>query len=86
MELNSTDYIQLEKAIEKRKKDYGDRLYHYTSLNTFLSMVKNREIWMSSTGSMNDRKETAYFIEMLEKELDKYGRKDFLKKYIIKYH
>ena len=74
MELNSTDYIQLEKAIEKRKKDYGDRLYHYTSLNTFLSMVKNREIWMSSTGSMNDRKETAYFIEMLEKELDKYGR------------
>ena len=31
MELNSTDYIQLEKAIEKRKKDYGDRLYHYTS-------------------------------------------------------
>ena len=77
MELNSTDYIQLEKAIEKRKKDYGDRLYHYTSLNTFLSMVKNREIWMSSTGSMNDRKETAYFIEMLEKELDKYGRKDF---------
>ena len=80
MELNSTDYIQLEKAIEKRKKDYGDRLYHYTSLNTFLSMVKNREIWMSSTGSMNDRKETAYFIEMLEKELDKYGRKDFFKK------
>ena len=77
MELNSTDYIQLEKAIEKRKKDYGDRLYHYTSLNTFLSMVKNREIWMSSTGSMNDRKETAYFIEMLEKELDKYGRKDY---------
>lgn len=37
MELNKADYIQLKRAIEKREEDYGDRLYHYTSLNTFLS-------------------------------------------------
>lgn len=80
MELNSTDYIQLKKVIEKRRNDYGDRLYHYTSLNNFLSMVKNHEIWMNSTGSMNDRKETSYFIEMLKKELDEYGREDFFEK------
>lgn len=80
MVLNNTDCIQLKKIIEKRRNDYGDRLYHYTSLNTFLCMVKSNEIWMSSTGSMNDRKETSYFIEMLEKELEEYGRKDFFKK------
>lgn len=80
MELNSTDYIQLKKVIEKRRNDYGDRLYHYTSLNTFLSMVKSHEIWMNSTDSMNDRKETSYFIEMLKKELDEYGREDFFEK------
>lgn len=80
MELNKADYIQLKRNIEKREEDYGDRLYHYTSLNTFLSMIRNREIWMSSTGSMNDKKETAYYIEMLENELSEYGRKDFFEK------
>lgn len=80
MELNKADYIQLKNEIEKREKDYGDRLYHYTSLNTFFSMIRTREIWMSSTASMNDRKETAYYIEMLEKELSKYDRKVFWEK------
>lgn len=60
--------------------NFGNRLYHYTSLNTFLSMIKNREIWMSSTGSMNDRKETTYFIELLENELKAYCRQDFFEK------
>ena len=80
MELNGADYIQLRTNVEKSKRDFGETLYHYTSLNTFLSMISNREIWMSSTGSMNDRKEIAYFIELLEKELDKYKRQDFFDK------
>lgn len=80
MELNKADYIQLQKEIEKREEDYGERLYHYTSLNTFLNMISNREIWMSSTGSMNDKKETLYYIEMLENELSEYDRKDFFEK------
>lgn len=80
MELNSADYNQLKREIEKGKKIYGENLYHYTSMNTLFGMVKNREIWMSSTGSMNDRKETSYFIEMLEKALASYDRKDFFEK------
>lgn len=80
MELNEADYIQLRTNVEKSKRDFGETLYHYTSLNTFLSMISNREIWMSSTGSMNDRKEIAYFIELLEKELAKYKRQDFFDK------
>lgn len=51
MELNKADYTQLQSGIEKKKAKYGEKLYHYTSLNTFISMIKNREIWMSSTGS-----------------------------------
>lgn len=47
--------------------------------------MRTREIWMSSTGSMNDRKEITYFIELLEKELKSYCRQDFLKRYIIKF-
>lgn len=67
MELNEADFIQIEAGIKMREKKFEKRLYHYTSLNTFLCMVRTREIWMSSTGSMNDRKETTYFIELLEK-------------------
>lgn len=80
MELNKADYTQLQSGIEKKKAKYGEKLYHYTSLNTFISMIKNREIWMSSTGSMNDRKETSYFIEMMERELSTYGRSDFFER------
>lgn len=80
MELNKADYAQLKSGIEKKKAKYGEKLYHYTSLNTFISMIKNREIWMSSTGSMNDSKETSYFIEMMEHELSSYGRSDFFER------
>lgn len=80
MELNKTDYAQLRNEIEKRENDYGNRLYHYTSLNTFFSMIRNREIWMSSMGSMNDKKETVYYIEMLENELSGYDSKNFFEK------
>lgn len=80
MELNNVDFIQIDKGIQKCEKEFGSRLYHYTSLNTLLCMVRTREIWMSSTGSMNDRKETTYFIELLEKELEACCRQDFFEK------
>lgn len=80
MVLNKTDFVQIEDGIKMREKKFGNRLYHYTSLNTFFGMVRTREIWMSSTGSMNDRKETTYFIELLEKELKTYCRQDFFEK------
>lgn len=80
MGFNNMNNDQLEKEIEKYQKKYGKNLYHYTSMNTLFGMVKNREIWMSSTGSMNDRKEITYYIEMLEKSLVSYDRKDFFEK------
>ena len=80
MELNSADFIQMYNEIKAREEKYGNRLYHYTSLNTFLCMMRTREIWMGSTGSMNDRKEITYYIELLEKELNSYCRQDFFEK------
>ena len=85
MVLNKTDFVQIEDGIKMREKKFGNRLYHYTSLNTFFGMVRTREIWMSSTGSMNDRKETTYFIELLEKELKHIVDRISLKKYILKF-
>lgn len=50
MELNIADLIQLNNEIKKYKLKFENSLYHYASLNTFLSMLRTREIWMSSTG------------------------------------
>lgn len=36
-------------------------LYHYCSLNTFLSIVKNSSIWLSDVQKSNDRKEMTWF-------------------------
>ena len=72
--------MQLKKQIEKRIDEYGYNLYHYTSMSTFISMLNSRELWLSNTGTMNDRKETIYFIEMIQKELKEYQRNDFFDK------
>lgn len=80
MELNKTDWIQLEREIEKYERKYGKRLYHYTSLNTFFSMIRSKEIWLTNTGTMNDRKEISYYVERLENELSEYDNDGFFEK------
>lgn len=80
MEMEKPDIMQLKKQIEKRIDEYGYNLYHYTSMNTFISMLNSRELWLSNTGTMNDRKETIHFIEMIQKELKEYQRNDFFDK------
>lgn len=35
MDLNKADFSQIEDGIKMREKKFGNRLYHYTSLNTF---------------------------------------------------
>ena len=80
MEMKEPDIMQLNKQIQKRIDEYGYNLYHYTSMNTFISMLNSREIWLSNTGTMNDRKETIHFIEMIQKELKEYQRNDFFDK------
>lgn len=78
--MNKADIAQLNKQIKKRIEEYGDKLYHYTSMNSFLSMLNSREIWLTNTGTMNDRKEMIHFIEMIQKELAKFQRTDFFDK------
>lgn len=80
MEMNNADIVQLNKQIQKRIDEYGNKLYHYTSMNTFLSMLNSRELWLTNTGTMNDRKEMVHFIEMIQKELAEFRRVDFFDK------
>lgn len=80
MEMNKTDWLQLERKIEEYERKYGKRLYHYTSLSAFFSMIRSKEIWLTNTGTMNDRKEISYYVERLENELSEYDKKGFFER------
>lgn len=46
-------------------------IYQYCSLNTFMSMAKNRELWLSDITKMNDIREVKELYNLLETELRK---------------
>lgn len=50
-------------------------LFHYTSADAFLGIMKNRVIWASNIGLMNDEKEYRLTTELLRPHLDKIWKK-----------
>lgn len=45
-------------------------VYHYCDLNAFLSIIKNKKIWLSCIDNMNDRTEVLHFRNALFKKMD----------------
>lgn len=52
---------------------FGEQLYHYTSINSFFGIIKNKELWLGNAASMNDKAELRHFTQKLEKAV----REDF---------
>lgn len=50
---------------QSEAKQYGSRLYHYTSLRSFFGIIKNKELWFGNTVAMNDKMELREFTESL---------------------
>ena len=44
-------------------------LYHYTSLNALCGILKDRELWLGNTASMNDKNEIKEFFKSFKKWL-----------------
>ena len=44
---------------------YSDIIYHYTSLEGFLGIVKSRSVWMTDFAYLNDRREVRYGLDLL---------------------
>ncbi|MCP2092012.1 UNVERIFIED_ORG: hypothetical protein J2Y81_008118 [Paraburkholderia sediminicola] len=42
-------------------------LYHYCDANAFMSIVKNKKLWLSSTSKMNDLNEGSMITRALQK-------------------
>lgn len=50
-----------------------DHVHHYCSPSVFLSLIKNKELWLTSLAHSNDREEGTW---MLDHWLDKFDRDD----------
>lgn len=62
---------QRMKEIEEEIKSFecGEQIYHYTSINTLIGILQNRELWMGNTANMNDKKEVKYYFEEMQKNI-----------------
>lgn len=59
------------------ESDISKTLYHYCSLNTFLSIIKTSSIWLSDVQKSNDYKEMSWFRQhYYEFLLEKYTNTD----------
>ncbi len=54
------------KAIKGVPPEFGEHIYHYTSIKALYGILKNKEFWWGNTASMNDRKELLEFIGCIE--------------------
>ncbi|TXT36351.1 MAG: hypothetical protein FD135_4348, partial [Comamonadaceae bacterium] len=44
---------------------YPDTIYHYTSIEGFLGIVRTRSVWMTDFSYLNDRREVRYGLDLL---------------------
>lgn len=63
-------------------------VYHYTTLDTLISIVRDRELWMSDIATMNDAKDGTYIVDLLKtvasnlKALPQYAGNDRAEAYL----
>jgi hypothetical protein len=65
------------REIERQKvfSDYlPDIIYHYSSLEGFLGIVKNKSIWMSDYSYLNDSRELMYGIDVVSSAIEEISK------------
>ena len=54
-------------------EEFGEYIYHYTTMKALFGIIKNKEFWWGNTSTMNDKKELIEFTNKIESAV----RKDF---------
>ena len=62
----------LNETIQRNISIYGENLYHYTSLQSAISILRSKELWARRCTAMNDALEFSLFLNLLK---DKFGTK-----------
>lgn len=57
-----------EQEVKKRmdKYKYKSKLYHYTSITALVEILREKELWLGNTATMNDKSEIIHFIRKLQ--------------------
>lgn len=67
--------------IDRIIAEYGNSLYHYTSISALYNILQSKKIWIGSTSSMNDSRElieyTERFIKLLDYNTRRSGEEEF---------
>jgi len=69
------EYLKQYQDYLQEQNDTTNTLYHYTSVNSLMSIISNKCIWTSSVLFQNDRKELNHSLSMLAKQLDVFKSK-----------
>lgn len=68
--------MRSQKEIADREQDvdrlivkykYGESIYHYTSMASLIGILRNKELWLNNTATMNDKSEIVHFISKMQK-------------------
>ena len=41
--------------------EFGEYIYHYTTMKALFGIIRNKEFWWGNTSTMNDKKELTEF-------------------------
>jgi hypothetical protein len=64
---------RLKQLLERNRSQlYPETLYHYTSIDGFYNMVKNKSIWASQIQYLNDSKEFLLTSDIIDKLISRY--------------
>jgi len=72
MALTKTEISIRDREVCNYVKKHGRTLCHYTSLTALHGILKDKEFWLGSTASMNDKSEINLFINQLKDSLSEY--------------
>lgn len=53
----------VDKIIDENQ--YGEKIYHYTSVASLVGILSKKELWLGNTANMNDKTEITHFVNQL---------------------
>lgn len=70
MDTNMHDKIKRDNIKKQMSQhSYSHKLFHYTSVDALYGILKNGELWLGNTATMNDKSETINFTAELQSAL-----------------
>lgn len=61
------EVIIRNKEVDKiiNENQYGEKIYHYTSVASLIGILSKKELWLGNTANMNDKTEIIHFVNQL---------------------